>query len=315
MDAKIKGICSDQLESLIKVLAATNDKDADRLMLETATSLISLVGKSISVEDMKKTELDGIVDEYLTVYYVLDSFMEKAANAVPLNEEQIRLIDAKNLYKNKCQERDNVKQQRDKTRDEIAGKEAEIQAILNTEGALFEKFEELSRRHDYLENLRAKFDPQKLDELSSEIEHLKEVTGALEERENTINETLGEWLEDLSRTLKVIGENTSVYSEEVEKVRKDAEEFRTAIDVFVKTSEKYKSWFNVAKTPWKQFEENAGTDEYKKLRGVTDETVLKEKNEIFSRVEKDLKKLETLVSACANASQSDYNKVVRDLGK
>lgn len=315
MDAKIKEICKDQLESLVKALSSTSDKEADWLMLETAASMISLVNKSISVEDMTKGELEEFIKVYEIIYYALDSFMEEAARTVSLNEEQIRLMNAKNLYKEKTQERDELKQERDKKNDEIAVKEAEIKALLGTKGTLFEKFEELSRRHDYLLDLSTKFDPQKLDELSSEIDHLKEVTDALKERETTINETLGEWLADLSKTLKVIGENTSVCSEEAEKAKNDAEEFRTAIDVFVKTSNSYKSWFNVVKTPWKQFEEMAGTAEYKKLRGVTDEATLKEKNEIFRRVEKDLERLETLISACEKASQSDYDEVQKVLGK
>ena len=312
MDANTKEICRGQLEALVAVLSDTNEEETDRMILETAASLISLVSKNSSAESMTKSELTQKVDEFQTIYCVLDSFMNRAAKAVPINEELTRLTDGKNIYEQRVQEYEEVKEKCNEKKKEISVKEVEIQTLRNTEGILFERFEELTNNLERLKKLRAEFDPQKLDTLSEEVEHLKEETEALKERESVMNETLEEWLGELSKTLKVIGNNTTAFSEEVENAKKDAEEFRTAIGVFTKTSQSYKSWFNVVKTPWKQFEESVGTEEYKKLKGVADEATLKKKNEIFARVENDLKELEKLVAACTLASQSDYTKIIKD---
>lgn len=315
MDVVTRESCKSQLEELVRVLSNTDGRETDRLILETCASLINAVSQDTSVDSMADAEIKAQVDDFKIIYYVLNSFMEKAAKAVPVSEEQSALMRSKSIYDEKCAEYNELVKQHGEIREKISTKEVEINSLYQTEGVLFRQFDELTQKLEYLQKLREKFDPDKLDALQEDVSKLKEITEELKERETSLNETVSEWLGELSKTLKNIGENTSNFTETVEKAKKDADEFRVAIDVCVKTCQNYKSWFNVAKTPWKQFEENAGTEEYRKLKGVSDEATLKEKNELFSRIEADLKKLESLVTACTLAAQSDYNKIIKDAGK
>lgn len=307
--------CKSQLEELARVISNTNGRETDKLILETCASLINAVSQDSSVETMTDAEIKAQVDDFKIIYYILNSFMGKAANLVPVSEEQTMLMQSKDIYDKRRAEYEEIAQQHKEIRDQISTKEVEINSLYQTEGVLFRQYDELTKELERLEKLREKFDPDKLDELQEDVSKLKEITEELRGRENLLNETLSEWLGELSKTLANIGKNTSDFSETIEQAKKEAVEFRTAIDVCVKTSQNYKSWFNVAKTPWKQFEENAGTEEYQKLKGVTNEDTLKEKNELFARIEGDLKKLESLVTACTLAAQSDYNKVIKDAGK
>ncbi|MBQ5823929.1 MAG: hypothetical protein IIW48_03885 [Clostridia bacterium] len=315
MDAFTRESCSFQLEELTKVLSGSDEKEADRLVLDTCASLINAVINGLHIDMMTDFEVKEQVDNFKVIYYAMSGFMNKSADTVPLSNEQKKLIQQQELYDEKIREYEDVKAQSNQLSKDISEKDIEINSLYEEKDIFFRKFVEISLRLDSLRELESKYNPEELDSLQLEVERLKQVTGELKDKEDFLNSTTSECLDELSSVLRKIGEKVSSFSGDADKIRQEAEEFRTAINVCLKTYQDYKSWFNVARTPWKQLEDNIGTEEYSKLRDVANEDMLKKKNELVGRIESDLKALESLVNACTLAAQSDYKKIIADAGK
>jgi chromosome segregation ATPase len=242
----------------------------------------------------------------------MKKFMTAAAKTVNVSGAEQALMDAEKLY----QEQQNAKKVVEEQHDQLTANTQKIadaiQALYNENGGLIRRAEELTKQQKELLQLKEEYSEDNLESLRSQVARLQEDSDYLKEQYSTLDKQTAETLGQLADTLEKIGQLSKVHFKATESSRKEAEEFKTAIEVFCQTNEEYQSWFRGIQSPLQAMEKMVGKAEARALRGVMTRDELKQKNELVARVDQDLTRLNRLAIACAKAAGKDYSTVIAE---
>lgn len=312
MDHNKRNQCIAQLQSLVSGLANSDDKSSDTLILGICVGLIQSVDNNLAVDILSEEELQERLEHHMAIYHSMRKFMKAAADTIDLDTPQKELIKSESLYQDREKDAESMRMQREELTRQLRETDAEIRRIYNENNGLISKVSEQTQKLEELKKLQAEYDSEKLSELITLVDQLQSNTSELKERYTVLNKQTAENLDELSATLEKIGKISGTHLQETERIRKDAIEFKKSIEIYCKTHQEYKAWFNVLSTPLQTLEKMIGSEEAKNLRGVMTQEELIKKNELVNRISKDLTELNRIAYACAKAAGKDYDSIVAE---
>lgn len=310
MDLNTKKQCAAQLQGLAKKLVESDDVAAETQILEICSALVALVDANPQVSTLEDSVFQERLFSHEMLYSFMDKFMSAASNMVDIPTIQGSLMKGREEYNKKCTEKKALEEERDQCNLEIQNKEAEIRSIYSAREGLIRKVEEQEKKLVELKKKQVEYTPEKLNDLTAQVEILEVNTKDLQERYYKLNKQTAETLGDLSAVLEKIGELSAIHSKETEETIKKTKEFKTAIEVLCKTNEEYQSWFKGIASPLEALGKLVGKEEAQKLQGVMSQDELKNKNDLVKQIEQDLKRLDQLARVCARAAGQDYKTII-----
>lgn len=312
MDLTTRKQCAAQLQGLANALPVVDEQSADNMILDVCAALIALVDANPNVEQLDEEVFHERLENHTYIYNSMKKFMTAAAKTVNVSGAEQALMDAEKLY----QEQQNAKKVVEEQHDQLTANTQKIadaiQALYNENGGLIRRAEELTKQQKELLQLKEEYSEDNLESLRSQVARLQEDSDYLKEQYSTLDKQTAETLGQLADTLEKIGQLSKVHFKATESSRKEAEEFKTAIEVFCQTNEEYQSWFRGIQSPLQAMEKMVGKAEARALRGVMTRDELKQKNELVARVDQDLTRLNRLAIACAKAAGKDYSTVIAE---
>lgn len=312
MDLNTRKQCAVQLQGLAAALATADEQNADAMILDVCTALIARVDANPAVNTLDEDAFEERLENHLSLYTSMQKFMTAAAQTVDLTAAQKELMEAEKLYQERLDALNLIKDQHRQVSERIKELDGKIQSLYNENDGLLRQVKELLKLQQELQQLKATYNATDLENLRTRVALLREDTDYLQEQYTSLDQQTAETLDQLSGTLEQIGQLSKVHFKATETARKEAEEFKTAIELFCQTNEEYQSWFHGIQSPLKAMEKMIGKEEARNLQGVMTRDELKQKNELVARVEKDLNRLNQLATASAKAAGKDYTTIIHE---
>ena len=312
MDLNTRKQCAAQLQGLASALAAADDQSADTMILDICAALMARVDANPAVNTLDREVFEERLANHLLIYSTMQKFMTAAAETVDITSAQKKLMEAEKLYQEQCDAKKIVEEQHSQLTAKKQTLTDAVQKLYAENDGLLRQVKDLNKEQQELQQLKTTSNAADLENLRTQVAILQEDTDYLKEQYSSLDKQTAETLDQLANTLAKLGQLSKVNFKATETARKEAEEFKTAIELFCRTNEEFQSWFRGIQSPLKAMEKMIGKEEARNLQGVMTHDELKQKNELVARVEQDLIRLNQLATACAKAAGKDYTAILHE---